>query len=98
MKTTFVLVVTLLLILSAGSSAQAQIAGRQKARIAQGVRSGALNRKETHHLRMEQRQFRAHKHRALANDGRIGPRERRALKFEKRKMSRDIFRMKHNRF
>lgn len=97
MKTLFVLAATLILALSAGS-AQAQIARHQKARIAQGVRSGELNRKETKHLMREERKFRRHKHRAYANDGKIGPRERRALKFEKRKISRQTFRLKHNRF
>lgn len=97
MKTTLVLALTLILGLTAGS-VQAQFAGRQKARIAHGVRSGELNRKETKHLMREERKFRRHKHMAYANDGKIGPRERRALKFEKRKMDRQIFRFKHNKF
>jgi len=97
MKTTLVLALTLILGLTA-ATAQAQVIGHQKARIAQGVRSGELNRKETKHLMREERKFRRHKHRAYANDGKIGPRERRALKFEKRKISRETYRFKHNRF
>lgn len=99
MKTKLAVALILMMGLAIGS-ADAQIAaGRhQKARIAQGVRSGELTRFETKRLAKEQ--FRIHRHmrRAKLNDGRIGPRERRLLAFEKRRANHHIYRYKHNRF
>ena len=80
------------------ASAQAQVRTKpaEKARIAQGVRSGKLTPHETRRLMHDQRKIRRHRHMARRNDGHIGPRERRALAMEKRHASRKIYRYKHN--
>jgi uncharacterized protein YwbE len=94
------LIAILALLMGAGiPSIEAQVHQRaQKARIAQGIRSGELTRYEAHRLLREQQRIHRHTHRARLNDGRIGPRERRLLAYEKRKASRHIYRYKHNRF
>lgn len=99
MKTKLVIALALIIGLSY-SAANAQVAsGRhQKARIAQGVRSGELTRFETKRLIKEQRRIHRRTRRAKLNDGHIGPGERRMLAYEKRKANRHIYRYKHNRF
>lgn len=102
MKTKIIAAFTLVMGLAI-SSASAQVAGGinnhyQRARIAQGVRSGELTRFERHKLRKEQKRYHRHLRRAKLNDGHISPRERKMLKHEQRKMDRHIFRYKHNRF
>ncbi len=102
MKTKIIVLVALVMGLAA-SSASAQVAGglknhHQRARIAQGVKSGELTRFERHKLRKEQKRYHRHLRRAKMNDGHIGPRERKMLKHEQRKTDRHIYRYKHNRF
>jgi hypothetical protein len=68
---------------------------RQRARIQQGVRSGELTPGETKKLRNEQGHVEQMREHAVA-DGKIGPRERVALRRAQNKASRDIYRLKHN--
>jgi len=68
---------------------------RQERRIAQGARSGELTRHEARNLRREERRIRADKRMAMA-DGRVTPAERRHLRREENRVSRHIYRAKHN--
>lgn len=100
MKTKIVITLGLLIVLGIGTVSAQYSSGRhhQKARIAQGVRSGELTRFERKKLMREQRRIHRHTRRAISNDGRIGPRERRLLKHERRMADRHIYQYKHNRF
>ncbi|MBS1532680.1 MAG: hypothetical protein JSU01_20425 [Bacteroidetes bacterium] len=68
---------------------------RQEHRINQGVRSGELTRHEAHSLRRGERDIQRDKRMAKA-DGRVSPAERRNLRHEQNRMSRNIYRDKHN--
>lgn len=100
MKTTITITFCLLFVLIAGSLNAQYLNGRhkQKARIAQGVRSGELTRLETKNLRKDQRKIHRMTRRAKLNDGRISPRERKMIKQQRNKVDRKIYRYKHNRF
>ena len=67
----------------------------QKARIAEGVKSGELTRREAAKLRAEQRGIRAEKRMAKA-DGVVTPAERAKLRRDQNRASRDIYRQKHD--
>ena len=67
----------------------------QKARIAEGVKSGELTRREATKLRAEQRGIRAEKRMAKA-DGVVTPAERAKLRRDQNRASRDIYRQKHD--
>jgi len=67
----------------------------QERRINQGVRSGELTRNETRHLRNGERRIRSEKRTAMA-EGRMGPRERSHIRHQENRMSRRIYRDKHN--
>lgn len=67
----------------------------QERRINQGVRSGELTRTETRHLRNDERRIRAEKRTAMA-EGRMGPRERAHIRRQESRLSRRIYRKKHN--
>ncbi len=67
----------------------------QERRINQGVRSGRLTRNEAGHLRNDERRIRAEKRTAMA-EGRMGPRERRHIRRQENRVSRRIYRDKHN--
>ncbi|HVS91261.1 MAG TPA: hypothetical protein VHE59_04465 [Mucilaginibacter sp.] len=69
---------------------------RQERRIAQGERSGELTRHETRSLQRGERKIQADKRMAKAN-GRVTPHERQHLRREQNRMSRAIYRDKHNR-
>ncbi len=68
----------------------------QRFRINHGIRTGELTRKETRHLRRQQRQIRNLRHRFLA-DGRLTHRERRILNRRLNRSSERIYALKHNR-
>lgn len=68
---------------------------RQHVRIAQGVRSGELTRREALRLRAHQMRIRAMERRAKA-DGVVTLRERRRLNRALDRESRAIYRLKHN--
>ena len=68
---------------------------RQERRIAQGVRSGELTRHEARNLRRSERSIRTEKRMAMA-DGRVTPAERRHLRHKENRVSRHIYRAKHN--
>jgi hypothetical protein len=67
----------------------------QKARIKQGVKSGELTKKEAVRLRAEQRKIENDKAKAQA-DGKVTPAERKKIRREERRSSRDIYRQKHD--
>jgi hypothetical protein len=70
---------------------------RQQQRIFQGARSGALTAREF--ARLERQQVRIHREefRYRHNDGRLGPCERRDLRRDQNRASRNIYRQKHDR-
>ncbi len=67
----------------------------QVKRIAHGVASGDLTRKETHQLVHQQRQIQRQKRMAKA-DGVITRRERMRLSYSQSKANANIYRKKHN--
>jgi hypothetical protein len=67
----------------------------QQHRIQQGVKSGELTRGETHRLEGEQRAIR-HEERMYKADGRLTPGERADLHRDQNRVSRDIYRQKHD--
>src|SRR5437868_1038422 len=88
------------LVLGVGvNSADAQIRHRaqnQHGRIRQGVKSGELTRAEAKDLREDQKDL--HQDIKLAkSDGKVTPGERRMIRKEENKDSREIYRKKHNR-
>jgi hypothetical protein len=64
-------------------------------RIEQGVRSGELTRKEVRKLRRERREIRQMR-RDFLSDGRLSTWERRTLARAKKRLSRHVYRLKHN--
>ncbi len=81
----------------AGTVRQERREARQTARIAQGARCGQLTRGETARLLRGQARVDRMEARALANDGRIGPRERARIERAQDRQSRVIHRLRHNR-
>ena len=69
---------------------------KQQLRIHQGVKSGELTRRETRKLEYQQKAIQ-HGKRIVKADGVVTPRERRYIRSEQNKASRNIYRMKHNR-
>lgn len=67
----------------------------QERRINQGVRSGELTRNETHRLRKDERKIRAEKRTAM-DEGRMTRHERRHIRRQQDRLSRKIYRDKHN--
>jgi hypothetical protein len=67
----------------------------QVRRINQGVRSGELTKSEAHHLRTRESKIRNDKRMAKA-DGHVTGAERRHLRKEQNRVSRAIYRKKHN--
>jgi len=68
---------------------------RQEHRINKGVRSGELTRNEARSLRRGERNIQMEKRMAKA-DGRVTRAERRHLRHKENRMSRAIYRDKHN--
>ncbi len=68
----------------------------QQQRIAQGVRSGELTRKEIIKLEKEQKEIQQDKKEAKA-DGTVTKEERKAIHKEQNQASRHIYRAKHNK-
>jgi len=69
---------------------------RQERRINQGVRHHELTRNQAHHLRRKEGHIRAERRMAMAN-GRMDRNERMHLRHEEHRMSRNIYRAKHDR-
>jgi hypothetical protein len=67
----------------------------QERRINQGVRSGELTHREAYHLRRDERHIRNEKRLAMA-EGRMTPRERAHIRHQENRLSRRIYRDKHN--
>jgi len=86
----------IMLIISTTTNAQAGRSRIQHKRIAAGVRSGELTRRETRQLAAQQRDIRLDKREARA-DGVVTGNERREIRKEKRHASRNIYRKKNNR-
>jgi len=76
-----------------GASQQRQ--ENQHQRIQEGIESGELNRAEVRRLKTEQRHI-EHKKNIAAADGVVTGRERRHIKRDQRKASRDIYRQKND--
>ena len=90
-------VVVLLSILTIDASAQNNRSLRdENLRIRQGFRSGELTARETARLNKQMAQLRRESSRYRANDGHIGPRERADLRRDNRRLSRSIYRQKHD--
>ena len=68
----------------------------QQRRIGQGVKSGELTKGETRKLETEEAKIQAEKKMAKA-DGKVTPAERKKLRRDENKSSKDIYRMKHNK-
>ncbi len=68
----------------------------QQRRIKQGVKSGELTPAETRRLEAQQAKIQADKQAAKA-DGKVTPQERRKLRREENRASRNIYRLKHNK-
>ena len=67
----------------------------QRARIEQGLASGALTRPETRHLAHQQ--VRLHRHKAAAkSDGVVTPGERHDLRHHASHTNRSVYRQKHD--
>ncbi|MBC7848266.1 MAG: hypothetical protein H7Y31_00955 [Chitinophagaceae bacterium] len=98
MKARVLILLTLIMGVAVGS-ADAQIRNRhENARIGHGIRKGELTRAEAYHLKKQQHRIHRHERKARFNDGRISPRERKMLAYEKRKAGKKIYRYKHNRY
>ena len=68
---------------------------RQHERIHQGVKSGELTKGETAKLKSEQRNIQREK--VLAkSDGKVTRGERKIIRADQKKASKDIYRLKHN--
>jgi hypothetical protein len=67
----------------------------QKQRIEQGLRSGELTRKESKHLKAQQRDIHQVKKMAKA-DGKVTREERRVIKQKQARADKNIARKKHN--
>lgn len=91
-------VVFLLGILSINASAQNNRSLRdENRRIHQGVVSGQLTALEAARLNAQKAQLRREAIRYKRNDGRIGACERADLRRDNRRLSKNIFRQKHDR-
>jgi hypothetical protein len=69
---------------------------RQERRIAQGVRSGELTRREAARLQAEQARLRVYEAFARRSGGELTARERARLQHALNRTSRDIYRQKHD--
>lgn len=97
MKNKFLLLAALAIASSVGLSAQTvrSSAKNQSKRIAQGVKSGELTRKETRNLVQDQKEIRKDVKSAKA-DGTVTKEERKEIKQAQRNASKEINRKKHN--
>ncbi|MCB0474393.1 MAG: hypothetical protein KDC69_01890, partial [Flavobacteriaceae bacterium] len=68
----------------------------QKVRVAEGVKSGELTKRETRKLARQQRHIKKTEKAAKA-DGKVTAQERRQLKREQRRANANIYRKKHNK-
>ncbi|HMO61245.1 MAG TPA: hypothetical protein PKC39_01185 [Ferruginibacter sp.] len=66
-------------------------------RIQQGAASGQLTNREYRHLKARQNALKMQAYRYKANDGRISPCEKRMLKKGERRLSKNIYKQKHDR-
>lgn len=68
----------------------------QNQRIREGRKEGDFSKREIHDLRSDRRQIRRIEHRALKNDGKIGPKEGALLERKQDKLSGKIHEYRHN--
>jgi hypothetical protein len=87
-------------LLAAGAGeARASVNGRehnQRERIAAGVRSGELTKREAARLTAQQAAIRAEERRFRHNDGVLGPWERAHLNGDMNQASRSVYRQRHD--
>ena len=69
---------------------------QQQIRIRQGVKSGELTRRETRKLEHQQKAIQ-HDKRIAKADGVVTPNERKQIRREQNRASKNIYRKKHNR-
>jgi hypothetical protein len=99
MKRLVIVAVATVLVLSTALAPAGVVHRRQKrqhARIQQGIRSGEVTPEEAARLKAEEQKVQADREKAAA-DGKVTRKERRAIRQEQNRASRDIFRKKHNR-
>jgi len=99
MKRLAIVVVASVLVLSTALAPAGVVHRRQKrqhARIQQGVRSGEVTPEEAAKLKAEQQKVQEDREKAAA-DGKVTGKERRTIRHEQNRASRDILRKKHNR-
>lgn len=65
-------------------------------RIREGRKEGDFSKREIHDLRGDRRQIRRIEHRALKNDGKIGPKEGALLETKQDQLSGKIYEYRHN--
>ncbi len=94
-KVKFLAAFSLMMAIALGSYAQTETRTPQKKRIKQGVRSGELTRQETKTLVKDKKELWQDVREANA-DGTVTPDEKAELKKERKKVSRKIYRKKHN--
>jgi hypothetical protein len=93
-----IIAITLFSFISTSIFAQANNSLRdENRRIKQGVMSGQLTAPEVTMLKIQESKLRAEALRYKCNDGHIGPLERADLRGDNRRLSRNIFRQKHDR-
>jgi uncharacterized membrane protein YebE (DUF533 family) len=90
----------LFVVILAATNASAQTIGQhernQQRRIREGVKSGKLTRAEARNVRHDQKEIREDIREAKHDDGKIDASERKEIKQEQRRASREIYRKKHN--
>ncbi|MEJ7587040.1 MAG: hypothetical protein WKI04_05715 [Ferruginibacter sp.] len=99
MKSKLMLAVVILLsVLNINASAQNNRGLRdENQRIRHGVRNGELNARETYTLSRQKQHLRMEAMRYKKNDGHISRRERAELRRDNKRLSRNIYRQKHDR-
>jgi hypothetical protein len=98
-----IFIISAILLISSAGFINAQVATptvksrqvEQQERIARGINSKELTRPEAARLEREQRRIQIEKKMAKS-DGTVTPQERRFLKREQSRASRDIYRQKHD--
>lgn len=95
MKSLLILATIAALSLNAEAARNNNRERRQEARIAQGVKSGELTRKETRHLVKGQKKIDAYQKKAMA-DGEMSEKEKLHLEKMQDRQNRKIYRQKHD--
>ena len=97
MQTVAVLAAALAFVIPAGAQTINQRKENQQDRISQGVNSGQLTAGETAHLENREATLNQEEHAMRAADGgKLTPGDRRVLNHQQNRLSRQIYRDKHN--